>query len=209
MGTSVTITRALSELSLLDARINRAINEAMFITNKKNSSKNVLNGRMTVEEFSKEVKATYQSITDLIERRKRIKELIVESNANTKVIISGVTYTVASAIERKNSIAYEKHLLNKLTSSLATIQRKVEDENQRVENEINQMNLAYMNRESAVSETMLKMNEEYRQQNQSQVVDPLNLRILIDTLNKSIEDFENEVDFVLSESNSITKIDID
>lgn len=206
----MTITRALNELSLLDSRINRSISDAMLITSKKNSAKNVLNGRQTVEEFVNEAKATYQSITDLIERRKRIKELIVESNAITKVVIGGILYSVASAIERKNSISYEKALLNKLINSLAYCERKVEDDNLRVENEINQMNLAYMSKDSSsVTDTMLKMNSEYREQNQSVMVDPLNLRKLIDELRKSIEDFENEVDFVLSESNSITKIIID
>lgn len=209
MGTIMTITRGLAELTLLDNRISRAITEATLITTKKSQAKNVLNGRKTVEEFSKEAKATYQSITDLIERRKRIKELIVESNAKTKVVISNKEYTVASAIERKSSIGYEKELLKKLTSSLAVCERKVEDDNQRVENEINSMNLAYMTKENSVSETMLKMNTEYREQNQSIMVDPLNLKNLIDNLRRDIEDFENEVDFVLSESNSINHIEIE
>lgn len=204
----MTITRALAELTLLDSRISRAISDAMLVTSKKNSAKNVLNGRKTVEEFNKEAKATYQSIQDLIERRKQIKELIVESNARTKVSIGGKEYTVASAIERKASIGYEKSLLGKLVNSLSQCERKVEDDNQRVENEINQMNLAYMSKDNSVSDTMLKMNTEYREQNQSILIDPLNLKETIDKLRKEIEDFESEVDFSLSESNSITRIEI-
>lgn len=205
----MSVTRALNELSLLDSRISRAISEAQFSTYKKGASKTVLNGRKTVEEFSQETKSKHQSIVDLIERRKKIKELIVMSNAVTKVTVGGVEYTVASAIERKSSIQYDKMLLNKLVSSLANSTAKAEAENQKVENEINTMNLTYMSKENAVSNAMLKMNEEYREQNQTQIVDPLNLQNLIDKLRTEIEDFENEVDFALSESNSLTKIEIE
>ena len=204
----MSITRALNELSLLDSRISRAISEAQFSTYKKGSAKNVLNGRKTVEEFAKETKAKHQSIVDLIERRKKIKELIVMSNAVTKVTVGDVEYTVASAIERKYSIQHDKMLLNKLISSFASSSTKVEQENQRVENEINSMNLTYMSKENAVSDAMLKMNQEYREQNQSQIVDPLNLQALIDKLRTEIEDFENNVDFALSESNAVTKIEV-
>ena len=207
--TKMSITRALNELSLLDSRISRAISEGQFSTYKKASSKNVLNGRKTVEEFEKDAKASYQSINDLIERRKKIKELIVASNAVTKVMVGSVEYTVASAIERKASIEYDRMLLNKLVSSLANSVQNTEKANERVESEINNMNLAYVSKENTVSDTMLKMNQEYREQNKTVVIDPLNLQKLIDDLRHDIEEFENNVDFSLSESNALNHIIIE
>lgn len=204
----MTITRALNELSLLDSRISRAISEAQFSTYKKASSKNVLNGRKTVEEFQKDAKASYQSVVDLIERRKKIKELVVASNAVTKVMVGSVEYTVASAIERKASIQHDKQLLSKLIASLSNSVQYTEKANDKLEAEINNMNLAYMSKENAVSETMLKMNQEYREQNQTVIIDPLNLTTLIDKLRYEIEEFESNVDFALSEINAVTKIEV-
>lgn len=202
----ISITRALNELELLDSRINRAIRESQFSTYRKNTATTVLNGRKTVEQFNEEAKSSLQSIKDLIARRKLIKELIVASNAVTKVTVGEVEMTVASAIERKTSIGYEKDLLSRLVSSLANANSQVERDNDRVESQIQDMNMAYISKDKAVSDAMLKMNEEYREQNKSVIVDPLNLELLINTMRKDIEDFENNVDFALSEINSITKI---
>lgn len=202
----ISITRALNELELLDSRINRAIRESQFSTYRKNTATTVLNGRKTVEQFNEEAKSSLQSIKDLIARRKLIKELIVASNAVTKVTVGEVEMTVASAIERKTSIGYEKDLLSRLVSSLANANSQVERDNDRVESQIQDMNMAYISKDKAVSDAMLKMNEEYREQNKSVIVDPLNLESLINTMRKDIEDFENNVDFALSEINSITKI---
>lgn len=206
--TKMSITRALNELSLLDSRISRAISESTFSTHKKASSKNVLNGRKTVEEFSQEAKASLQSVQALIERRKQIKELIVASNAVTKITVGGKEYTVASAIERKTSIQLDKMLLSKLVTSFANSMTNVERANEKLENEINSMNIAYMSKENSVSDTMLKMNQEYREQNETVLVDPLNIQKLIETMKNDIEEFESNVDFCLSESNAINQIEV-
>lgn len=208
MATKMSITRALNELSLLESRISRAISESVFSTHKKASSKNVLNGRKTIEEFSQEAKASLQSVQALIERRKQIKELIVASNAVTKVTVGTKEYTVASAIERKTSIQLDKMLLSKMTTSFANSMTNVERANDKLENEINSMNIAYMSKENSVSETMLKMNQEYREQNETVLVDPLNIQKLIETMKNDIEEFESNVDFALSESNAITQIEV-
>lgn len=205
----MSITRALNELSLLESRISRAISESNFSTYKKASSKNVLNGRKTVEEFSQEAKSSLQSVQALIERRRQIKELIVASNATTKITVGSKEYTVASAIERKTSIELDKMLLNKLVSSFASSMSNVERANDKLENEINMLNTTYLGKENAISESMLKMNEDYREQNKTVLIDPLNLESLISKMKNEIEEFESEIDFVLSESNATNFIEVE
>lgn len=205
----MSITRALNELSLLESRISRAISESNFSTYKKASSKNVLNGRKTVEEFSQEAKSSLQSVQALIERRRQIKELIVASNATTKITVGSKEYTVASAIERKTSIELDKMLLNKLVSSFASSMSNVERANDKLENEINMLNTTYLGKENAMSESMLKMNEDYREQNKTVLIDPLNLESLISKMKNEIEEFESEIDFVLSESNATNFIEVE
>lgn len=77
------VTQALNELKLLDDRINKAINDAVLVIAAKRSEKKV-NPNLTKEDFEIRAKAGYQSVLDLIERRKKIKAAVVTSNAVTK-----------------------------------------------------------------------------------------------------------------------------
>ena len=104
----MSIHQALSELKLLDSRIERAINSGRFIGTKKLVESKVSQTRTTVKDFNVSAKADLESVRALIERRSEIKSKIVASNAKTKVTIGGTKYTVAEAIERKSSISYEE-----------------------------------------------------------------------------------------------------
>lgn len=56
----LTVTRALTELKTLDARINRKIQEGVFIGF--TTGRNPVRGYKNNEEFERDVKANYQSI---------------------------------------------------------------------------------------------------------------------------------------------------
>lgn len=107
MSTStISITRALAELKTLAARIGE-ITTRSWVTVKVNEKI----GAKTAAEFGEEARSAYQSYTDLLERRNALKCAIVQSNAVTNVEIAGKIYTVAEAIERKNSISFEETML--------------------------------------------------------------------------------------------------
>jgi hypothetical protein len=78
---SLTITRALAELKLLDTKINQKTHsgEFVFMISKKNRS------NYNLQTLISNSQATYQSITDLITRRNKLKSAIILSNSNTKV----------------------------------------------------------------------------------------------------------------------------
>jgi hypothetical protein len=48
----------------------------------------------------------------------------------------------------------------------------------------------------------------FKSDNEAKLIDPIDLKKQIDTLTEEIEDFLSEVDFTLSESNTITRIDV-
>lgn len=210
----LSITRALNELSLLDSRIMRECSQATFATVKTVEATKVMDGRKTVEEFEIEVKAKFQSISDLIARRNTIKSLIVASNADTKVMIGGVEYTVASAIERKSTIGYNKTLVAQLRKSLSDSLVKVSRANDTMESKINEMVISLLGKdasksgkEDAVAQATA-IGTNYRVTNTTVMVDPLGLTELVEKMTNDIEVFESEVDYILSESNAITQIEI-
>lgn len=206
----MSITRALSELKLLSSRINRAIESSSFIVANKKSAKKV-NNVYTTQEFIDNAKSTYQSIVDLIERRKEIKSKIVDSNAKTMITVAGKEMSVAEAIERKDSIAFEKmlveHMQRQYNSSLALASRN----NEQVQIKLDELLLVTFGKEGKqkTSESEISMiSNPYLEQNEWELINPLLLQDKIESMRKEIEEFENEVDFILSESNTITKITI-
>jgi hypothetical protein len=68
----MSITRALAELKLLDRRIEKKISEGDYVYFLSKKYKNQLSN----EQLISNSKSTFQSITDLIERRKRIKRQV-------------------------------------------------------------------------------------------------------------------------------------
>lgn len=205
----ITITRALAELKLLDSRINNAIHGSQFIVaNKKSAAK--VNGISTKDEFIAKAKASIQSIEQLIENKKAIKSAIVASNAITEVTIAGVKMTVAEAIERKSAIEYEKTLLLVMEQQLRSAQAKYETEQARVqqglENQLTAVLGSKDQRSNIGQETIDAVSVPYLRLNEWELINPLKIDEKIAELRKQVEDFEHEVDFVLSESNTITKI---
>lgn len=201
----ITVTRGLAEMKLLKKRIESKINSTTFIAEKKKSAKKI-NNVFTVEEFGIEAKANYDSIIDLIERLKVIKSAIVKFNAEQIVVIADKEMTVADAIERKNNIEFEKKLLKMMiqqyNSIIATVNRRNEVMEQNLDNQIQAM-IGSDNKKSDGAEAFA---EQYRKTNGYDIVDPLKLKDKIDELQEDIENFELNVDFVLSEKNSSNKI---
>lgn len=206
----MSIHRALGELKTLDKRIRKEIENTIFIGAKKKSSNTEYKTRTSIVDFNNNVNSSIQSINDLILRRKEIKEAIVNSNANTFVTIGDNKMTVASAIERKTSIGYDKFLLSKIKEQYALIVGFVEENNEEVECDLsskidNMLNANDKNNINGIEE----FSKAYRNSNSWEVIDPVDLKSLINKLEKEITIFENEVDVVLSESNATTFIEVE
>lgn len=205
--TSYSITKALNELKLLDTRINSAIGQGKFAGIQ--VGKNLIDGQVDLATFTKRATESLQSVQALIKRRNTVKSLIVASNAVTEVTIAGVTMTVAEAIDRKTSIGYEKTFLNALRNQYVQATNKSIQANAQVKTQLDK-NIEIMlgkDLKDKASEVDA-MTRSFNELNQANIVDPLKLHDLINTLQKSIEDFENEVDFSLSESNVKNTIEL-
>lgn len=202
------VTKALNELKLLDARINREINSSSFIMAAKTSEKKVT-PYMTKQQFSENVTANYQSIIDLIHRRASIKAGIVASNAVTYVEINGESMTRAEAIELKGSIEYEAGLLRVLKNQLSNAESTVNHENVRLENKIDNMLETMISKEAKTKkEDFFEIVAPIREAGEYSLVDPINIREKIDMLENRISGFMSEVDSVLQISNCTTYIEI-
>lgn len=207
---TMNIHKALTELKMLDARISRAIHEAVFLSTKKHSSDNIQG--MSVEKVVENMKSAYQKASDLIERRNAIKRAVVLSNASTRVMIAGVEYTVAEAIDMKNhGLDGPTELRNVMRQQLANCKNYAERENATVDTRAD----TYI-KEMFGNTDMTKASEEVKRSRKDfvtaqtiELVDPLNIAKVIEELDERINAFMVEVDAALSVSNATTEITIE
>lgn len=208
---SMTIHQALVELKTLDSRITKAIQEGGFVTANKHSNAKI-NG-IPVKEYSDDVVSRYQKITDLMKRREAIKCAVVISNAVTTVEVGGKTYTVAEAIEMKNHGTKGKsYLLAQLTNDYNIAKRLADRANgddleRRAEEHVKNM---FGNTDmKGASEEVKRAREEFIKAQTMELVDPLDVREVIEKLNEEILNFTTNVDAALSVSNALTTIHIE
>jgi hypothetical protein len=206
---TITVARALSDIKLLDARIEKKIESACFVEGYQKMTKKLIKHPISKEDFEKNALAEYDSIVDLITRRDKIKSAILLSNATAKVKINGEEKTVIEAIEKKQAIKHEKKLLMKMRLEYSSISNTIERNEAALRENINKM------LQQSISDERIRSKEDYerlakpfREDNELVLVDPLKIRAKIDELDLKIDKFMSDIDFVLSESNSITKIEI-
>ena len=206
----ITITEGLNELKLYDAKINKAIKKAEFIGATKKCSDKV--GVISREKFISDAKAGYQQIADLIKNRNALKSAIVMSNAITYLEIGSKKMTVAEAIERKNSIDYEKELLDSMKQQWALSTLNVKKENDKVDKKVDELIQTLVGKDSTKKldkDEQTAVEAPYRAKNEYELVDPLGLYDLMVKLEADIDEFETTVDGKLSLCNATTFIELD
>jgi len=201
----MTLTRALTEIKMLDKRIQKILNDQKFLTYKIG---NKLSGYSSPDDFINEAKSSYNSVRDLIEDRKKIKAALVKANATNTITVAGETMTLAEAIERRNVVNYELDLLNVMQTQYKNITDAIERENERAERRADSMLEKQISREA---KTKTEENEEFikffMSKNEAIMVDPLSIRNEINTLSEKYDTFMAEIDTALSEKNATTKIE--
>jgi hypothetical protein len=158
--------------------------------------------------YYEKVEGNFDSTISLIKRREQIKSKIMYSNAVTKVVVVGEEMTIAEAIERKNNIKYKEQLLNRLKTDLCYAKNQVEDANSKLSDRLESFLKVTLgdNPSPKEIETISKM---FMDKNEVVLYDPIHIENKISQLEKEIEEFLMEVDFILSESNSKTTIELD
>lgn len=204
----MTLHRALSELKLIDSKIEKAINtvEPSGVAQKGRLVNNVYN----LKEFEKNAKAKYNSTLDLIKRKNKIKSAVIMANSKTKVEISGKSMTIAEAINYKSTVDFKKKLLERLQTFHNSSKVNLNKANEQVNT--NALELA----KAALQKDNVKINdgdavaitEPYIEKNEFHLIDPLGIEDLTEEMGNEISEFETNVDAVLSEINAITVIEI-
>jgi hypothetical protein len=208
MTERISITRGLVKLKILTKQIEEKINK-LTIVGISVGDKAPL-GYITKGDFKKMAESNYNSLTDLIKLRSNIKSAIVKSNAETTVLIGKETMSVAEAIERKNSIEFEEKLLQTIERQFSTYNNQVEEENEKVNYQLqNLVESSFGGKDKKIEKTDYdNIAVPYLAVNQRKLVNPLKVEGIVEDLSSMIDDFNLNVNVVLSESNAGTYIEI-
>lgn len=209
----ISVTQGLVDLKLYDKKIDSAISalEKYAVIGKKKCATD-LGTFGTVEEFEAKAKALFQKAEDYIRNRNELKAAITLSNATTHLDVDGTDMTRATAIDMKDAIKYKKALLARLKASFASVSAKVELENRRVEQSIEDALNSYTSRDGSkkISEDEQDIIIKKRHEaGDFEMIDPLGIANLIDELEAEIDGFESAVDTALTVSNSTTFIKVE
>ena len=204
---TMSIHRALAELKSYDDRITRSTDQNFVIANKKSNDK--IAGK-TIEECKQQIRGGFASYYALTENQRRIKSAVVLSNAITKVKIGGIEYTAAEAIERKAKLHHDESFLKKLKQQFNTQNKKVEDENAALPEKLESYLQSILGeKDKRTVEDISAHTKAFEDRNKYELIDPSDIAKQIEKLEESITGFKTEVDYVLSESNATTFIEVE
>ena len=204
----MTIHKALSELKILDSRIQKEIGDASLCVANKHSNA-VVQG-VPISAFVIRARSKYESIRTLINRRNAIKRGVTRSNAVTTVSIGGKEYTVAEAIDMKNlGMEHLKYLCSVVENQFEAAQTVAARENgdkleQRADTYIQSL---YQNADKKnLSDEVKKVRDDFVKSQTVEILDPIGSPEVAKSLRDEIDAFMSEVDSALSVSNALTEI---
>ena len=199
----MSITQGLAELKLLDKRLRTHLHNMRW------TDVSTETNRVDKEKVKSVATAEYQSYMDLVKRRDAIKRAIVLSNARTKVKIGDWEGTVAEAIEHKSSLSHKHELLDKMIAHLSAKKAEFDEAQNKLDNRLERLLQSELGKDVKTNpETLTALTNTFRASNKVEFVDPLDLASKISDLNMEISTFETNVDWVLSESNGKTLIEV-
>lgn len=208
---TMTITKALSELKLLDKRIESEICDAKFCAANKHFQR-TLDGK-PVDTAKKEMQSTYNKITALIERRNAIKKALTLANATTSVTIGEQKMTIAEAIYFKTQgIENDKLLLSVMSEQY---NRVVNTLNQNNGDKLSKECEQYITNTFGAKETRTdneeieKARQSYIESNTYDIIEGVDTKKTIETIKDKIDKFEAEVDSAITVANATTEITIE
>lgn len=219
MSEKMLVTQALDERDLLVKKISDKIDKASFVDTIKPNEDKVYSKRIGKDEYAKEAESAYQQIVDLIERFQKIDVAIVASNAETEITTSYGKFTVAGAISLRSRLRglgtydgeadFEEILKSKMQDEYNERVRTCDLKNSQLQNTAESMRLSILGKDSKTKDDKpLGVVDAYVKENTTELVDPLDIKKKIESLEEKNNTLLKELDTQIKVSNATTLIEI-
>lgn len=204
----ISITRALTELKTLRAKIEKSIDSQTPVAVKHGTKLRQPHSHIKESDFIDEAKSAQQSLESLIARYSKIKSEIDKSNSTTVVTICGKEMTVQEAIAMKLVIPMKErlmyHLKREAHKARQEYDQALEENKKRLEKIVADSGNTGKKVQDLEEDSLAAINKLY----EVSLIDPTRLDSRIEALEAEISDFNGNIDYALSESNATTFIEI-
>lgn len=202
----ITLTRALTELKTINARVNNALAKGFFdykVGTKSSMAENP-------DEVLVECKANVQRVEDLIKLRTELKRKIIKANQETQITIAGKTMSIAEAVDFKQIIESKKAFKQTLQKDFNKTRVDVNAHNAKVWEKIDSMCITALgsDKQKWKTEDMEAISKPYLKAQEATLIDFGGAKY-IENLEQEIEQFEIDIDDVLSTINATTFIEVE
>lgn len=202
--TQISITRALTRVKVIEKQLEQ-LSYDKYVRSVLEQDKD----KKQSEDFKSESKSNFDKFNSLFDESVSLQKVIRKSNEDTLVRISGKEMTVSEALILKSLIEHKQQLLS-----------NIRDQNSNANNEIEKA-------ETQIESKAQSFVQSLKTENQSQIDDAMKVgrlsatkelrKVRLTGLNveqilkedlEFVQEFLVEVDYVLSESNATTLIEI-
>lgn len=199
---SMSLHRVIAEIKSAEAKLAVLSSTPFVFTIPVDATDDTIEGK-------RQSQSNFDKVAALLSNLATLKAARNLKNATTKVTIAGVGMTIDEALAKKSANVYQLQFLNALRSQMNAGKLRVEQVQAQIEAKIAQQVTAASTGTKKATEEEIKVFRGMAERNTKvEVVTFDGLKGKIDEMANSLEQFATEVDYVLSEANATTKVEV-
>lgn len=210
------VTQALDERDLLKKKIRDAIVKCDFVAVQKPGDDVIAQDKQKVADYEAEVKASFQSIRDMMDRYTRLDAAILLANATTKIEVAGKTMTRAAAINLRKMMKgqgladtdFTDAMIRKMTTDLDRARLKIAKSQEVADRQREVMSNSLVSSDKKVlSEDNLKSITAYCDNLVLKLVDPIDIEKTIADMQEKWDNLTTNLESAIRISNATTYVE--
>ncbi|MCI6240156.1 MAG: hypothetical protein MR625_02900 [Clostridium sp.] len=210
------VTQALDERDLLKKKIRDAIAKCDFVAVQKPGDDVIAQDKQKVADYEAEVKASFQSIRDMMDRYTRLDAAILLANATTKIEVAGKTMTRAAAINLRKMMKgqgladtdFTDAMIRKMTTDLDRARLKIAKSQEVADRQREVMSNSLVSSDKKVlSEDNLKSITAYCDNLVLKLVDPIDIEKTIADMQEKWDNLTTNLESAIRISNATTYVE--
>ena len=202
---SLSLTRLLSEIKTTEERLMRL---PVIVGVGTNSSGRVAEENETIDEFKKTSQSRFDSWFALSERLVKLRAARNKANSTTMVTVCGKSITMDEAIMMKALLNLQKQAVEGFKKQIGVVENLTTRADNEVKSAVDKAVAQSIASQTLTEEQTKMFQDMYQKSLGKSMVIGESVKVGIKKLEDHITSFSAEIDYVLSEANSTTKVEV-
>ena len=202
----LSLTRCLAEIKKLEADL---ANVPVFVRIAANKNDRVEGVLQNAEEFARASQSDWDQYVGKTERLIKLKVARNKANVSTMVKVGGKDVSMDEAIARKALVPVLKNAIAQVKRHISTVEQQVQKSESEVQAAIDKNVNAASSSGTPLTDSQVQiLREMYERSLGKRMVLGTNIKTAMKTIEDEVNNFELEIDYVLSEANATTKVSV-